>query len=149
MHIQRLLLESYGDGVLITDFPGKASIVTFREKAHFILNEHRPKDQSKDVGIMNMTKTVARIIITEAKSLYEKSIQISSLFTISKRAFQVLASSSLRINTRGKRDYCSGSSWSSNSTSLFTFNSPRTSSSVCSGSAPPPLRITVSNRQRP
>ncbi|KAK2702739.1 hypothetical protein QYM36_018660 [Artemia franciscana] len=63
-HIQRLLLESYGDRVLITDLPGKASIVTFRETAHFIMNEHRtlPKDQSEDVEIMNMIKTVARII---------------------------------------------------------------------------------------
>ncbi|KAK2717493.1 hypothetical protein QYM36_006317 [Artemia franciscana] len=70
-HIQRLLLESYGDRVLITDLPGKASIVTFRETAHFILNEHRtlPKDQSEDVEIMNMIKTVARIIKNEAKSL--------------------------------------------------------------------------------
>ena len=70
-HIQRLLLESYGDRVLITDLPGKASIVTFRETAHFILNEHRtlPKDQSEDVEIMNMIKTVARIIKSEAKSL--------------------------------------------------------------------------------
>ncbi|KAK2725706.1 hypothetical protein QYM36_000263 [Artemia franciscana] len=70
-HIQRLLLESYGDRVLITNLPGKASIVTFRETAHFIMNEHRtlPKDQSEDVEIMNMIKTVARIIKNEAKSL--------------------------------------------------------------------------------
>ncbi|KAK2718803.1 hypothetical protein QYM36_005968 [Artemia franciscana] len=70
-HIQRLLLESYGDRVLITDLPGKASIVTFRETAHFIMNEHRtlPKDQSEDVEITNMIKTVARIIKNEAKSL--------------------------------------------------------------------------------
>ncbi|KAK2716796.1 hypothetical protein QYM36_007069 [Artemia franciscana] len=69
--IQRLLLESYGDRVLITDLPGKASIVTFRETAHFILNEHRtlPKDRSEDVEIMNMIKTVARIIKNESKSL--------------------------------------------------------------------------------